>query len=214
MKSLFGRSRGTALLLPAFLLSSLLLVSCGDDDPIGTDQGKETPYTSFPVVLAPVSVENESTVKVMVPDGSGGWKDVTSEVSEIPCSDFFVDFEPDLTGDAKLRIHFTSASEFDLIDPSVPTDPLFSGTYTRDGGSYTLNFESVFGVGILYGHATDGDFYTPMLAICSIFDDGSNRIEAEQTMPITSATANVQNLNEFQGDTVVYQVFEVRYEGD
>ena len=210
MKSLFGRSRGTALLLPAVLLSSLLLVSCGDDDPISTDQGKETPYTSFPVVLAPVSVENESTVKVMVPDGSGGWKDVTSEVSEIPCSDFFVDFEPDLTGDTKPAIRFTSASEFDFIDPSDPVNPLLSGTYTRDGGNYTLNFESLLGITSIYGHATDGDFYTPMYAICNVTDDGTSRVEEAESGPIPSLNADLTE--KYAGDTVVVQVFEVRYE--
>ena len=210
MTSFFGRSRGTVVLLPIFLLTSLLLISCDDDDPTSPDQGKSTPFTSFPVVVVPESVENESTLKVMVPDGSGGWKDVTSEVSEIPCSDFFVDFESDLTGADAGAIRFISETEFAFVSASDPTTPMISGTYTRDEGDYTLNFE-LLGNDVLYGHATDGAFYTPMLAICNIFDDGSSRIENAETTSIPSLATDLQSLEQFEGDTVVYQVFEVKY---
>ena len=193
-----------------FVLPVFLLVSCGED---AVGNNEETPFTSFPVLLSPISLANQSAIKVMVDDGSGGWKDVTAEVSKIPCKEFFDEVGDEIGGGDDLALRFLTEDSVAYVQLSNPTVSLVQGTYTRDGGNYTMLFESIgFGALRLYGRAINGDFYVSMVAISRIVGDATSQLKESETLSIPSDMSDFQSLDQFQGDTVVYQTYEIKYQ--
>lgn len=197
----------TAFPLKAFFLLVLLvpfLASCGDDA-VGPDD------VTYPVTMKPKSVENKSSIKAFVKEGTT-WREITSENPDILTNEFFaessvVDSEED--GDIK----FTSATAWET--PSLP-GATFSYTYADE----KFTFGSLVGIN-LYGTGDYSKFKLHKVAGVSISDDGSFTITqslrtnyASGSDPATALTSGSFGLEVADGDTLAYQTFDVVYEAE
>ncbi len=195
----------SAAVLPIVLGALLLSAGGCSNEPTSATT---LPFSNYPVTLVPTAVVNKSAIKVMVPDGSGGWKDVTADAGAPACSDTFDEVGSDITDGTALSIRMTSASDFEFLDTSGAPIGV-SGTVYRNGNNFMFTY-SLAGQQKLYGVAADSSMLVGNIAICSVTDDGSSRSEVGTTMPIDSLGMDVTTLPEFTGDTVSYQVYEYR----
>ncbi len=199
------RTIALLLVLPFFL------TACGEDGTV--EPGNATPFTSFPVVLSPAALSNRAALKVYVADGSGGWTDVSSQVSRVECEALDSIEQEATTGDDLTWYRFISESSVAFVSPDDPTTPQVTGSYTRTGGSYTLTFDHPFSVDplVIKGRAEGGKFYVPTITICMIEDDQTSRVESSETTPYSGTEADVINAFEFSGDTVAFVRYDVEY---
>lgn len=191
----------TILPLKAFLLLVLLvpfLASCGDDT-VGPDD------VTYPVTMMPKSVENKSTIKAFVREGST-WREITSENPAILTNEFFAESSV-IQPDDDATITLTSATQWQA---DAISDTTFSYTYSDEKFDFAFLFDTH-----VYGTGDYSKFKQHMIVGMSGPQHMDARISAPSGIdPITALTSSPFPFPTEEGTIIAYQTFDIVYEAE